>query len=206
MFIIPDHYVFRMLYSQGIPLEDVGVPRIDGGPVEQDHRKIWQIFAEHYHLFRGTPSGMWLNHELYDVFDVTEKLTGENAQAIYDHIADKLSTPAFRPRALYKRFNIKVLCTTDAATDPLTYHQQIADSGWDGDIRPTFRPDAVVNVLTEDWKGNIEALSEVSGIDIHNYSSFIRALKQRRAFFKSMGAHATDHAALTPYTTELTPA
>jgi glucuronate isomerase len=206
MFIIPDHYVFRMLYSQGIPLEDLGVPRIDGGPVELDHRKIWQLFADHYYLFRGTPSGMWLNHELYDVFGVTEKLTGENAQAIYDQIADKLASPAFRPRALYKRFNIKVLCTTDAATDPLTYHQQIADSGWDGDVRPTFRPDAVVNILTEGWTDNIEALSEVSEIDVHNYSSFIRALEGRRAFFKSMGAHATDHAALTPYTAELTAA
>jgi glucuronate isomerase len=206
LLIIPDHYVFRMLYSQGIPLEDLGVPRQDGGPVEQDHRKIWQIFAENFYLFRGTPSGCWLNHELLDVFGVTEKLDGDNAQAIYDQISDKLTTPEFRPRALYKRFNIEVLCTTDAATDPLTYHQQIRASGWDGVICPTFRPDAVVNVLTEGWKENVEALSEASGIDVHDYTTFIQALENRRAFFIEMGAHATDHAALTPYTAELTPA
>ena len=203
MFIIPDHYVFRMLYSQGIPLEDLGVPRADGGPVEQDHRKIWQIFADHFYLFRGTPSGMWIKHELLDVFGVTEKLNGETAQAIYDQIAAQLETPAFRPRALYERFNIEVMCTTDAATDRLVEHQRIRDSGWGGRICPTFRPDAVVNILTEGWAENIEALSEVSGIDVHSYATFIQALEQRRAFFKSMDAHATDHAALTPYTAEL---
>ncbi|MBL7200095.1 MAG: glucuronate isomerase [Anaerolineae bacterium] len=206
LLIIPDHYVFRMLYSQGVRLEDVGVPRVDGGLVEQDHRKIWQIFAENYHLFRGTPSGMWLNHELHDVFGVTEKLNGENAQAVYDHIAALLATPEYRPRALFKRFNIEVMCTTDTATDPLIHHQQIRESGWDGDIRPTFRPDAVVNILTEGWSENIENLSQVSSVDVHSYATFVQALENRRAFFKSMGAKATDHAALTPYTVELTPA
>lgn len=206
LLIIPDHYVFRMLYSQGIPLEALGIPRTDGGPVERDHRRIWQLFADHFYLFRGTPSGMWLNHELHDVFGVTEKLDGKNAQAIYDHIAAQLATPAFRPRELFQRFDIEVLCTTDAATDPLTYHQQIQDSGWPGRICPTFRPDAVINILTEGWLQQIEALSQVSGIDVRSYDTLIQALENRRAFFKSMGAHATDHAALTPYTAELTPA
>ncbi|MBN1642757.1 MAG: glucuronate isomerase [Anaerolineae bacterium] len=205
MLIIPDHYVFRMLYSQGIPLEDLGVPRIDGGPVEQDHRKIWQTFAEHFYLFRGTPSGMWIVHELRDVFGIEERLDGQSAQAIYDAISAQLASPAFRPRALYERFNIEVLCTTDAASDPLTYHQQIRDSGWKGVVYPTFRPDAVVNVLTEGWVEQVEALSEASGIDVHDYRTFIQALEDRRAFFKAMGAHATDHAALTPYTVELSP-
>jgi glucuronate isomerase len=205
LFIIPDHYVYRMLYSQGIPLEQAGVPRIDKGPVEQDHRRIWQTFADNFYLFRGTPSGMWINHELRDVFGVTEKLESRSAQAIYDHIATQLEKPAFRPRALYKRFNIEVLCTTDAATDPLLTHQQINDSGWDGVIRPTFRPDAIVNILVEGWKQNIEALSASSGIDVHSYATFIAAIENRRAFFKSMGARATDHAAVTPFTAELTP-
>jgi len=178
----------------------------DGGPVETDHRKIWQTFAEHFYLFRGTPSGMWITHELVDVFEIDERLDGKTGQAIYDQISAKLRTPEFRPRALYKRFNIEVLCTTDAATDTLAYHQQIRDSGWDGVIRPTFRPDAVVNLLTEGWADNIAALSEVSGIDVRSYATYIQAIEQRRAFFKSMGARATDHAALTPYTEELSPA
>jgi glucuronate isomerase len=203
LLIIPDHYVFRMLYSQGIPQEDVGVPRIDGGPVEQDHRKIWQIFAENFHLFRGTPSGAWLTQELIEVFGVEQKLDGETAQAIYDQIADKLASPEFRPRALFERFNIEVMSTTDAAADTLEHHRAIRASGWGGDIRPAFRPDAVVDLLAAGWRGGIDKLSEVSGIDVTSYAAFIRALEQRRAFFKSMGATATDHASISAYTAEL---
>ncbi|MBN1978487.1 MAG: glucuronate isomerase [Anaerolineae bacterium] len=203
LLIIPDHYVFRMLYSQGIPLEDVGVPRIDGGPVEQDHRRIWQIFADNFYLFRGTPSGIWLTQELIEVLGVEEKLNGETAQAIYDQIEGKLATPEFRPRALFDRFNIEVMSTTDAATDTLEAHKAIRESGWGGDIRPAFRPDAVVNLLTEGWRENIDKLSEVSGVDVISYEAFVRAIEQRRAFFKSMGATSTDHAAISAYTAEL---
>ena len=206
LLIIPDHYVFRMLYSQGIALEDLGVPRIDGGPVETDHRKIWQLFAENFYLFRGTPTGIWIKQELADVFDVQETLNGSNAADIYDHITAKLAEPEFKPRALYERFNIEVLCTTDAATDTLDHHQAILDSGWDATIRPTFRPDAVVNMDAIGWRANIDQLAAVSGIDITSYPAYIAALEQRRAFFKSMGARATDHAALTAYTEVLSEA
>jgi glucuronate isomerase len=200
LFIIPDHYVFRMLYSQGISLEQLGVPSRDGGSVETDHRKIWQVFADHFYLYRGTPTGLWLTDELRQVFGVDERLRGENAQEIYDRIASKLATPEFRPRLLYKRFNIEVLCTTDAATDPLDIHRTIRLSGWEGDIRPTFRPDKVINIDSPGWLENIQALSHVSGVDISSYESYVHALEQRRGFFKEMGATATDHAALTPYT------
>jgi glucuronate isomerase len=127
LLIIPDHYVFRMLHSQGIPLETLGVPRRDGGAVESDHRQIWQTFADHFYLFRGTPTGAWLAHELSVVFGIEEKLTGETGPAIYDQLEGKLAQPEFRPRALFERFNIEVLCTTDAAADPLTHHQAIRD-------------------------------------------------------------------------------
>ena len=203
LLIIPDHYVFRMLYSQGIHLEDLGVPRIDGGPVEKDHRKIWRIFADYFYLFRGTPTGVWLADELSNVFGIEEKLTGQNAQSIYDQIEAKLKLPEFRPRALFKRFNIEVLCTTDAATDPLTHHQATRKSGWNGNIRPTFRPDAVINLLNPHWHSDINKLNEVSGIPIDSYQKFIRTLEERRAFFISMGAVATDHASEVAYTAEL---
>ena len=203
LLIIPDHYVFRMLYSQGIPLESLGVPRLDGGSVEQDPRKIWQIFADHFYLFRGTPTGVWLAQELHEVFSIEEKLSGRTAQAIYDQLEAELAMPEFRPRALFERFNIEVLCTTDAATDSLEAHQAIRDSGWKGDVRPTFRPDAVMNLVTPGWQDNIDTLSEASGITVDSYARFIQALEQRRAFFKSMGATATDHAAQTAYTAEL---
>lgn len=204
LLIIPDHYVFRMLYSQGISLESLGIPRIDGGPIETDYRKIWQTFADHFYLFRGTPTGIWLADELRDVFGIEAKLSSETAQPIYDQIVAKLATPAFRPRALYEKFNVEVLCTTDAATDPLTYHKTIRESGWQGRILPTFRPDSVINLDAVGWRENIEQLSAVSGIDVYDYRTFILALENRRAFFKSMGALATDHAALTAHTELLT--
>ena len=205
LLIIPDHYVFRMLYSQGVPMESLGVPRVDGGEVETDHRRIWQVFAEHFHLFRGTPTGIWLAQELIQVFGIDQRLTGETAQAIYDQIDQKLALPAFRPRALFERFNIEVLTTTDAATDALDDHRRLQASDWSADIRPTFRPDAVVNLLTDGWRQNIEALSDVSGVTVGSYDVFVEALEDRRACFQAMGATATDHAAVSAYTGELTP-
>lgn len=207
LLVIPDHYVTRMLYSQGIALERLGVPSLDGTPVEQDPRAIWQLFADNFYLFRGTPSGAWLKHELEDVFGVTEPFNGSTAKAIYDHLERKLAEPAFRPRALFERFNIEVLCTTDAATDPLTWHQAIRDSGWSAAIRPTFRPDLAINILHPSWRDEIARLGKLSGsgsgATIDSYGRYIAALEDRRAFFKKMGATATDHAAVTPYTAEL---
>jgi len=206
LLIIPDHYVFRLLYSQGIPLEKLGITRRDGGAVETDHRRIWQTFAENFYLFRGTPTGLWLNHELASVFGVTEKLNGASAQRIYDHIAAQLARPEFRPRRLFESFNIEVLATTDAATDPLPHHQAIRASGWPGRIVPTFRPDGVINLDAPGWRQNIAALSALAGREVNSYRTFLRALEDRRAFFQSLGATATDHAAQTAYTEELTEA
>jgi glucuronate isomerase len=206
LLIIPDHYVFRLLYSQGIPLEKLGIPRCNGGKVETDHRRIWQTFAENFYLFRGTPTGLWLNRELASVFGVTEKLTAASAQRIYDQIATQLARPEFRPRRLFERFNIEVLATTDTATDPLLHHQVIRASGWPGRIVPTFRPDGVVNLDAPGWRQNIAALSSLTGREVNSYRTFIQALENRRAFFQSLGATATDHAAQTAYTEELTDA
>lgn len=205
LLIIPDHYVFRMLYSQGIALEELGVPRRDGGATETDHRRIWQLFADHAYLFQGTPTGVWLRDELADVFGIDEKLSSANAQAIYDAIDGQLRTPEFAPRALYERFNIEVLCTTDAATATLAEHQAVAASGWNGRILPTFRPDAVVNIDAPGWADQVALLSERSGVDVVDYASYIAALENRRAVFKSLGATATDHAAVSAYAEALTP-
>jgi glucuronate isomerase len=205
LLIIPDHYVFRMLYSRGIALEDLGVPTEDGTAVEQDHRRIWQRFADHFHLFAGTPTGLWLSDELINVFGVTEKLSGANAQAVYDHLEAQLSRPAFTPRALWKRFGIEELCTTDAATSTLEHHMALRAEGGGIRLRPTFRPDAVVALAAPNWRADMERLSTTSGVDIVDYASYIRALERRRSFFKELGATATDHAALTPYTAPLRP-
>lgn len=203
LFVIPDHYVFRMLHSRGVSMENLGVPTRDGTPVEMDHRKIWQRFAENFHLFRATPTGLWLADELVNTFGVEEKLTGESADRIHDHLEEKLRSPEFAPRALFERFNVEVLCTTDAATDTLEHHERLRDEGWEN-VRPTFRPDAVVNLDAEGWRENVDRLSGVSGVEVTGYASFIEALEERRAFFKALGTVATDHAAPTPRTERLT--
>jgi glucuronate isomerase len=207
LIIIPDHYLFRMLYSQGMSLESVGVNPKKQGKVgvsaEKDARLIWQIFAENYHLFYGTPSKLWLDHVFVEIFGIKQKLNGQTAQVIYDEIDEKMKTPELRPRALFERFNIEVLATTDAATDTLDQHKIIRESGWDGKVIPTFRPDAVVNLDTANWHDHIQKLSEVSDIAVHDYASFIQALEHQRKRFKNMGAVATDHAARSAYTGEL---
>jgi len=205
LILIPDHYAFRMLYSQGIPMESLGVPTTDGTPVETDRRKIWRIFGENFFLFAGTPTGVWLNHEFATVFGIDEKLTGESAMRIYDRIDEKLKTPGFLPRALFDRFGIEVLTTTDAAGDTLEHHRAIRASGWNGKVIPCFRPDAVVNLMMKDWNRQVGRLAETSGIDIDGYSAFIRAIEKQREAFKSMGAVSTDQGVESPYTQELSP-
>ena len=203
LIIVPDHYIFRMLYSQGVPMEALGMPTRDGTPVETDPRRIWQLFAERYPLFRGTPTGIWLDHELHDVFGVRVRLSGASAQYVYDEIAERLASPEFRPRALFERFNIEVLTTTDAATATLEYHRALRASGWGGRVVPCFRPDAVFRIAAPGWGAEVEALARLSGEPIEDYAALIRALEGRRAYFRSLGATSTDHAVVDPYTERL---
>jgi hypothetical protein len=129
LLIVPDHYVFRMLASQGIEPARLGVPRLDDGPVETDSRTIWRTFCENWKLFRGTPSRYWLEHELVEVFGVDQVPSAETADAIYDQIAACVADAGFRPRALLDRFNIEVISTTDSATSDLGHHAKLAGHG-----------------------------------------------------------------------------
>lgn len=203
LLIIPDHYVLRMLYARGIGMESLGVATRDATPVEADPRKAWQLFADHYYLFRGTPTGVWLDYELHEVFGVTRKLNGETAQLVYDEILEKLESPEFLPRALFERFNVEALTTTDAATDGLEHHQAIRASNWNGQVLPCFRPDALFRIATEGWLGELEKLARVHGSPIADYAGFVEALRERRSWFREMGARATDHALVEPYTEKL---
>jgi glucuronate isomerase len=206
LLIIPDHYIIRMLYSQGLPLESLGIPPVEGGPVEHDHRKIWRTFCANFHLFCGTPSGLWMESVLSQVFGIDESPAPASADRLYDLITEKLAKPAFTPRTLFERFNIEVLCTTNAATDLLDSHRDIRQSGWSGRILPTFRPDTVIALDAPGWRSDIDRLSQVSGVDVTDFRSYLRALEQRRDFFRSMGAVATDHDVLVPETVDLDPA
>jgi glucuronate isomerase len=204
LFITPDHYIFRLLYSHGIAMEALGIPARDGSPVETDARRIWQLFADHYYLFAGTPTGAWLDYELTTVFGVQEKLTGDSARRIYDELLEKLQLPEYRPRALFERFNIEVLATTDRESDSLAHHAALRDGGWKGRVIPTFRPDAVFRIASAAWRSDLDALESASGSTIESFQTFIGAIENRRAFFRQMGATATDHAVVEPYTHSLT--
>jgi glucuronate isomerase len=203
LLIVPDHYVFRMLASQGIEPARLGVPRIDGGPSETDSRKIWRTFCENWKLFRGTPSRYWLEHELVEVFGVDLIPSAETADAIYDRIAECVGDAGFRPRALLDRFNIEVISTTDSATSDLQHHAKLAADGLGERVLPTFRPDAVVYLDRPTWRDDIAELATVSGVDTTTYDGFLDALRSRRAAFVEAGARATDHGHLLADTTPM---
>jgi glucuronate isomerase len=202
LFIQPDHYIFRMLYSQGVSLESLGVPQVDGKE-NADPREVWRIFAKHYYLFRGTPTRLWLDYAFQELFGLKERLSSQNANEYYEVISKKLETPEFLPRALFDRFNIEVIATTDAAVDSLEFHKAIRESGWKGRVIPTFRPDAVVDAEFLGFQDNLKKLGEVSGIDVSDWKGYLDALRARRAFFKANGATATDHGHLTALTADL---
>lgn len=204
LLIVPDHYVYRMLYSQGLTLESLGVPRADGREVERDGRKIWKLLAENWHLFRGTPTRMWFDHVLHEIFSVRERLSTESGDRIYDQISEQLARPEYRPRALFERFNIEVLATTESPLDPLIHHQKIRESGWNGRVITTYRPDPVVDPDFSGFAGNVERLGAITGESTSTWPGYLRALADRRAYFASHGATATDHGHPSARTSDLT--
>ncbi|HSS71346.1 MAG TPA: glucuronate isomerase [Casimicrobiaceae bacterium] len=207
LFITPDHYVFRMLYSQGVRLEDLGIARrqhaVEADVVEADARTIWRRLAQNFHLFRGTPTRLWLDHAFHEVFGIRERLTAESADRLFDHINACLAKPEFRPRALFERFKIEVIATTESPLDPLAHHAKIRASGWKGRVVTAYRPDPVVDPEFEGFASNVAYLGEISGEDTTTWGGYLAAHRDRRAFFKTMGATSTDHGHPTAQTCDL---
>jgi glucuronate isomerase len=203
LLIVPDHYVFRMLYSQGIRLEDLGVPTVDGSATASDPRAIWKIFADHYYLFRGTPSRAWLDWVFVEVFGLDVRLEPATANLYYDAIDAALKTPAFRPRALFERFNIEVIATTESPLDPLEHHKAIRESGWQGRVVTAYRPDPVVDPDTIGFADNLRRFGAMTGEDVSTWAGYLRAHENRRAFFRAAGATSTDHGHPTAFTADL---
>lgn len=209
LLVTPDHYVTRMLYSQGVPLEALGVRPLgtqarDDGALANDPRRIWRTFAAHVGLFRATPSGYWLDHELHDVFGIRVALNSATADYVYDAIAERLQSAEFRPRSLFERFNIDVLATTDAATDSLTSHAALRASGWTGRVIPTFRPDQLFAITSPSWRDAVDVLAAQSQMRIDSVAALVDALAVRRTVFAAAGATATDHGVQDAYTAQLT--
>lgn len=203
LLVVPDHYIFRMLFSQGVRLEELGVPVLDGSPVETDGREIWRRFAEHYHLFRGTPTRIWLDYTFQNLFGLEVPLSAQTADAYYDTISALLATDSYRPRALFKRFNIEVIATTEGALDELKWHRMIRESGWEGRVVTAYRPDAVVDPDFEGFAQNLDRLGEITGCDTGTWSGYLDAHRSRRAYFREFGATSSDHGHATAETANL---
>ena len=202
LLLAPDHYLYRMLYSQGVPLGALGVAS-RGGPSTADPREAWRLFANHYYLFRGTPSRIWLDHVFAEVFGFDVALEPETADLYFDRIGEALATPAFRPRALFERFDIELLATTEGPHEDLVHHAAIRRSGWQGRVITTYRPDAVIDPEHEEFSSALRLFAELSGEDVHSWSGYMEAHRKRRADFRAMGATATDHGHPTARTADL---
>lgn len=203
LFVVPDHYLLRMLVSQGATLGSLGVGSSDGEPVETDPREIWRTFCAGWHLFRATPTRYWLEHELSVVFGAAVHPSAETADALYDHLSEQLAKPDFLPKALFDRFGIEVLATTDSPLSSLPDHALLREQGWGEKVIPTFRPDALLHVDHVHWRGEIEQLAALSGVDTGTYAGYLEALAARRRTFVEAGALATDHGHLGADTTPL---
>ncbi len=198
-----DHYLLRMLYSQGVPLESLGVPPLDGGPAETDGARIWRTFTRHYHLFRGTPSKLWLDHTLSQVFGIDQPLGPDTADAAYHRMCACLAEDGFRPRALFDRMGIEFLATTDGALDTLEAHAALRQSGWPGRVVPTFRPDDVVDPDRPGFRSNVQALGAQTDTDTSTWKGYLDAIRARRHSFIAAGATASDHGHPSPTTAHL---
>jgi glucuronate isomerase len=202
LLVVPDHYVLRMLYSQGLTLEELGVtPKAGGKPA--DPRAVWRRFAENYHLFRGTPSRLWLDHTFATLFGLDIRLTAETADRYYDHIANCLAHKEYLPRALFERFNIEVIATTENPLDDLRHHRTIRDSGWRGRVVTAYRPDPVVDPEYEGFAANLRAFAELTDCDLGSFAGYVDAHRRRRRYFKEFGATSTDHGHPTAATADL---
>lgn len=202
LLLAPDHYIYRMLYSQGISLEALGVPSKAGKP-DTDPREAWRVFAKNYYLFRGTPSRIWLDHVFSEVFGLTEPLEGSTADAYYDAINEALKSDAYRPRALFDRFNIELLATTECPTDTLDYHKTIQSSGWGGRVISAYRPDAVIDADHERFQTAIDAFADITGEDTRSWKGYLTAHRKRREDFKAIGTTSSDHGHPTAFTADL---
>jgi glucuronate isomerase len=203
LFIEPDHYVYRMLYSQGISLDRLGIPDVNGNRPEVDPRDAWRLFASNYHLFRGTPSRMWLDWVFSVVFKLDVRFSPESADLYYNTIDTALASEAFKPRALFERYNIEVIATTESPNDPLTHHAAIKASGWKGRVITAYRPDPVVDPEFEGFRANLADLARLTGEDTTTWEGYLAAHRNRRAFFASMGATSSDHGHPTAATADL---
>jgi glucuronate isomerase len=187
LLVTPDHYVTRLLHAHGVALDELRPP--------VEARLIWRRLCERWSLLSGTVVRLWLELTLHDVLGARIAPSAANADALFDELSQRLALAQSRPRALYERFGIELLATTDDPADDLRHHRALAaDPSWAGRVVPTFRPDAYLDLSRPDWPAQIERLAAAADTPIDTYEDFVAALERRRSFFAEHGATSSDHA------------
>jgi Glucuronate isomerase len=192
LLITPDHYITRLLHASGVGLEQLGVG-IEQPSADQS-RRAFRILCENWSLYRGTPVRFWLESELAEIFGLDLAPSAQTADELYDAVSDCLTRPEFRPRALYRRFHLEFLATTDDPCDDLADHRLLADDpGFDGRVVPTFRPDRYLEPGRPQWNALVDRLGQVSDTDTGSWAGWLEAMRLRRAYFAANGAVSSDH-------------
>jgi len=205
LLLTPDHYVTRLLHADGVELSALGVGQ--GDLSEKASRQAWRLLCERWHLYQGTPVRYWLEAELAQIFGVAVVPSADTADVIYDQVAAALAEDAFRPRALFDRFKISVLATTDDPCSDLAAHTALAaDPAWPGRVIPTFRPDRYLEPGQPGWADVVAALGKAADIDTGDYAGYLASLAQRRRHFVAHGAVSADHSHLDARTDPLSAA
>lgn len=181
-----DHYKWRAMRTNGIN-EDY----ITGNQSDREKFRKW---AETVPYTLRNPLYHWTHLELQRYFGITDLLSPETADRIFDETQEKLQSSEYRVRGLLKKMNVKVICTTDDPVDSLNFHQQLKDEEYEIPVLPAFRPDAAMNVddLTK-FKQYVEKLEAAANVSISSYGDYVNALKNRHDFFASMGCSVSDH-------------
>ena len=193
-----DHYKWRAMRANGVPEE-----YITGGT-----RTPWDTFekwAETMPYAMRNPLYHWSHLELSRVFGIDKVLSPKTAREIFEECNAKLATEEFRGQALIRKFNVKVVCTTDDPADDLRWHRMIAEKPFGVKVLPAWRPDKAMAIENpKAYVAYIEKLSEAAQTDIITFNDLMDALQKRHDFFASMGCKLSDHGLDTFYAADYT--
>ncbi|MFC5631006.1 MULTISPECIES: glucuronate isomerase [Streptococcus] len=179
-----DHYKWRLMRANGVSEEE-----ITGSASKLDKFKA---FARTLEKAYGNPVYHWSAMELKNVFGVEETLTESNAERLYHQLNDYLVEHQISPRKLIADSKVTFIGTTDHPLDDLEWHQKLAaDSSFETVVAPTFRPDEAF-IEHRNFVNFVNRLSDKTALEITDFSSFVRALEKRIAYFAEHGCKASD--------------
>ena len=179
-----DHYKWRVMRNYGVSEEC-----ITGGA---NYKRKFIAFASALPSFAGNPVYHWAHLELKKYFGITEPLTAENAEDIWNRTKEIMSDGSFCARELIVRSGVDTVITTDDPVSDLKYHKLLKCEEKRFKVLPCFRPDKSINITAPDFTEYIKTLSGASGIIIDSIESLILALENRLDYFVENGCRVAD--------------